>query len=81
MARVKFDRDSKGGRLVLVMGYCSSNIRNELELKLACSGKNSSCFENNFPMFLLSDNLNTKCEWFFTFSTFLSNKDRLQYFP
>ena len=26
LARVKFDRDGKGGRQALVIGYCSSNI-------------------------------------------------------
>ena len=35
LARVKLDRDGKGGREALVMGYCSSNTWNGLELKLA----------------------------------------------
>ena len=59
LARVKFERDGKGEREVLGMGYCSSNTWNGLEIKLARSRENSSYFENNFPTFLLSGNLNT----------------------
>ena len=35
------------------MGFCSINIRDGLELKLAWSRKNSTYFENSFPIFLL----------------------------
>ena len=59
LASVKLDRDSKGGREVVGVGYCSSNTWNWLELKLALSRKRSSYYENNFPIFLLSGNLNT----------------------
>ena len=43
----------------LGMGYCSSNAWNCLEMKLAGSRKNSSYFENNFPIFSLSGSSNT----------------------
>ena len=59
LAKVKFDRNGKGGREALGMGYCSCHIWNELELKLAWSRKNISYFENNAPIFLLSSNSNT----------------------
>ena len=41
------------------MGYCSCNIWNGLELKLAWSRINSSYFENNVSIFLWSGNSNT----------------------
>ena len=59
MARVNFGRDSEGGRIALDMGKCSINIWDRSELELAWSKKNSSYFENNFPIFLLPDILNT----------------------
>ena len=58
LASVKLDRDGKGGREALGMLCCGSNNWNELELKLASSGKSNSYFENNFPIFSLSGNLN-----------------------
>ena len=42
------------GREALGMKDWSINIWDRSELKLAWSKKSSSCFENNFPMFLLS---------------------------
>ena len=59
MARVNFGRDGEGGRIALDMGKCSINIWDRSELELAWSKKNSSYFENNFPIFLLPDILNT----------------------
>ena len=59
LASVKFNRDCRGDREGLRIGYCSINIWNGLELKLDWSRKNSSYFENNFPKFLLSGNSNT----------------------
>ena len=49
---VKFDRDDEGGRGALVMGNFCINTWDGSELGLAWSKKSSSCFENNFPMFL-----------------------------
>ena len=59
MARVKFGRDDEGGRKALDMWNCNINIWDKSELKLAWSKKSSSYFENNFPIFLLSDISNT----------------------
>ena len=55
MARVKFGRDGEGDMKALEMGNCSINIWGESEIELAWSKKSSSYFENNFPIFLLSD--------------------------
>ena len=55
-ARVKIDTDGEEAKEVLGMGYCSIEIWDWLELKLAWSGKNNSYFENCFPIFLLSGN-------------------------
>ena len=84
LARVKLDMNGKGGREASGMGYCSGNTWNGLELKLPLSRKSSSYFENNFPVFLLSGNLNTSfikvyhvLHWVY----FLVNQDLLQYFP
>ena len=35
LPRKNFDRDDKGGRETLAMGYCSSNTWNGIEIKLA----------------------------------------------
>ena len=51
LARVKCDRDGKGGREVLGMENRSVNIWDGSELELAWSKKSSSYFENNFPIF------------------------------
>ena len=59
MVKVKFDRDGEGGWEALLMGSCSINIFDGLELELAWSKKSSSHFENNFPILLLSGILNT----------------------
>ena len=54
-----FDRDRKGTRDALGLRYCSINIWDGSELKLAWSMENNSYFENNLPMNLLSGNSNT----------------------
>ena len=58
MAKVKLDRDGEGGREALAMGNCSIDIWDGSELELALSKKNSSNFENNFPICLLAGILN-----------------------
>ena len=59
LTKVKFNRNRKEGRETQWMRCCSINIWNELELKLDWSEKNSSYFENNFRISLLSGNSNT----------------------
>ena len=59
MARVKFGREGEGGRKALDMGNGSINIWDRSELEWAWSKKSSLYFENNFPIFLLSDISNT----------------------
>ena len=54
LARVKYDRDSEGGREALGLRNCSVNIWDGSELELTWSKKSSSFFENNFAIFLLS---------------------------
>ena len=56
--RVKLDRDLKGGREALGVGYCSINIWDVSEQEWAWSKKNSSYFENS-QIFLLSGISNT----------------------
>ena len=58
MTRGKFDRDGAGGKEAVGMEYCSINIRDGSELKLARSRENSSYSESKFPVFLLSNNSN-----------------------
>ena len=84
LASVKLDKDSKGGREAVGVGYCSSNTWNGLELKLALLRKSSSYYENNFPIFLLSASLNTsvfKVRYVWHWVLFSVNKDLIQYFP
>ena len=59
LAIVKFNRHAKEGREALGMGYCSINTWNGLEMKVDWFRKNSSYFEKNFSISLLSCNLNT----------------------
>ena len=59
MNRGEIDRDGEGVRQIAEKGYCSVNIWDGSEIKLAWSKKNSSYFENNFPVFLLSGYSNT----------------------
>ena len=59
LARVKFGRDGETGWRALDMENCSSNTWDASELELAWPKKNSSYFENNFLIFLLSDIFNT----------------------
>ena len=54
LAKIKFNRDGEGGREALAMGNCSLDIWDGSELELAWSKKNSSNFEDNFPIFSLS---------------------------
>ena len=58
-ARRKFDRDAKGGRGAVGIGYYCMNIWGESELKLAWYREKISSFEHNFLIFLLSGNSNT----------------------
>ena len=53
LARVKLDENGEGGRQAVGMGNHSINIWDGSELELAWSNKNSSYFENNFPISLL----------------------------
>ena len=81
---MEFDRFGKGRREALGMEYISSNTWNGLELKLAWSKKNTSYFENNFPIFLLPgkfEYISFEGVWCFTLNTVLSNEHLLQYFP
>ena len=59
LARVKVDKDVERGTEALGMGNSCINIWDGSELELAWTKKNSSYFENNFPIFLLSGILNT----------------------
>ena len=59
MARVKFYRDGEGGIEALGMGNRSINIWGDAPLELAWFKKNSSYFQNNIPIFLLSGISNT----------------------
>ena len=59
LARVKVDKDVERGTEALGMGNCCINIWDGSELELAWTKKNSSYFENNFPVFSLSANSNT----------------------
>ena len=59
LARVKFDRDGKGGSEAPSVWNCSINIWDGLKQKLAWFKKSSLYFENNFPIFLLSGISNT----------------------
>ena len=54
LARVKFDRHGEGDSEALGMSNCGINIWDGSEQEFAWFKKNSSYFENNFPMFLLS---------------------------
>ena len=54
----KFYRDGEGGREALGIENCSIIISDSSELKLAWSKKSSSCFVNNFQIFLLFGILN-----------------------
>ena len=58
-SRIKYDRDSEGGREALGVRNCSVNIWDGFKFELTWSKKSSSVFENNFPIFLLSSILNT----------------------
>ena len=59
MAKVKFDWDGDRGRKALGMGNCSIDTWDGSELELAWSKKSSSYFEKGFPIFSLSNILNT----------------------
>ena len=70
MAKVKFDRVGEQGSEALGMENCSINIWDGSDLELALSKNNSSYFENNFPIFLLSSILNYRyIEYIDTFDT------------
>ena len=58
LAWVKFERDGERGWEALGMGNCNINIWDGSELELAWSRKNSSYFENDFPIFLWTVILN-----------------------
>ena len=53
MTKVKFDRDSDGGREALDMGNGSINIWDGSELELGWSKKSSWYFEKKLPVFSL----------------------------